>query len=301
MTNPLLAALQENYGEGLEVEDDVSTVRGLLSYTRRWLVGELEAEDLESPCLEMANRLAAGAAKTQSDLDSNEQLGPQMREPMEATIEAYTTLAELLEELPRIAEEEDLSTYRELIETFEAERAAVLDAQSLIHRLMNGDTKRCPGCGDALEQYECPECELMALYPDPGLLNSTHTQAASLPAVHGQVYRAFTAVMKGRQSLPFLLEQLEPLEEHLDKLLDAAKNLKNSPLRRQIQASLDGVKRIRAVEDNALMSELTRGWDEIFTAAVVSQRILRELAQEEGLLEEPHRNTEDVINVDGLD
>ncbi len=321
-SNPLLAALQNNYGDGSPPPDDLTTVRGLLSFCKKWLDGETPTSALNNPCIEMGSRLRAGATATELDLTNSPSLQPEMRAPVERTAVAYRNIAGILEELPQIAAEGDEEAYAEAIADFEEERQAVLDAQTTITSQLDGTVRRCPRCGIAAEMAEIcpavPSCEVIPLYPDPKLLNNTNQRTANLSPAHAAVYRAYVAVMDGKESLPHVISNLPALETHLKDLLKNAEQMKGAEaadeaqkdefedgkavahrLEKEIQASLDGITRIRAVQENFSMSELTRGWDQIFDAGQTIQGALQKFAKAHGYLDPAVLEAADLIQITG--
>lgn len=321
-SNPLLAALQNNYGDGSPPPDDLTTVRGLLSFCKKWLDGETPTSALNNPCIEMGSRLRAGATATDLDLKNSPSLQPEMRAPVERTAMAYRNIAGILEELPQIAAVGDREAYAEAIADFEEERQAVLDAQTTITSQLDGTVRRCPRCGVAAENSEVcpaePSCQVVPLFPDPKLLNNTNQKTANLTPAHAAVYRAYVAVMDGKESLPHLISALPSLESHLHDLLNQAAQMKtleatddaqkdefedgkvvSQRLEKEIEASLEGVARMRAVAENFSMSELTRGWDQIFDAGQAIQGALQKFAKAHGYLDPAVLEAADLIQITG--
>jgi hypothetical protein len=139
-TDSLLAALQGNYGMGGPAIDDVNTVRGLLNFCQKWTEGLVNAEELGTPCLAMAGRLRAGADEMEADLRKNPDMGQEMKQPITRTMEAYRAIADVLDEFPEFAKDENIDDFLDNLEVFEEERQAVLDAQEEIQFKLSGKT-----------------------------------------------------------------------------------------------------------------------------------------------------------------
>ena len=319
----LLAALQGNYGLGEPIEDDVNTVRGLLGFCKKWTDGLVHPAELNDPCLAMAARLKAGANDMEADLKANAEMAEEMRTPIKRTMEAYRAIADVLEEFPEFAKDDNIDDFLDNLEVFEEERQAVLDAQEQIQFQLSGKTALCPRCGSSGEAPDCETCLLARLYPDPAA-NRAKLQQARLPGLYGKVFKAYVRVISGKRSLPALWEALAPLEEHLDTLLSTRKQLakrvasgKLNPRRKQearaaehmlmgaepdVQLALKGVERMKAAEQSLRMSDLSRGWEDIFHAAqaleLTAARIRRRLGAEDEQIS-PTENTADGVFFSG--
>lgn len=319
-TDSLLAALQGNYGLSEIVIDDVGTVRGLLDFCKKWLKGKAHADELLQPCSSMASRLRLGADEMKRDLDRNQDMALEMRQPIERTVEAYLTIAELLDELPAMAEDENLVDFKDNLEAFEEERLAVLDAQEEIQFQLSGKTLLCPKCGLAGEESSCPRCGLVRLYPDPESYKARFQQA-TLSGIYGKVFRMYQRVAGGERPLVRMAAALDPLEEHLEALQDTRKRLLHriatgelSKSRRgrlraverllgvaavDIGRALAGVERMRSAEVSLKLSDLSRGWEDIFHAAkaieVVVVQIRRELGVESDALVQGEDSTSGLL------
>jgi hypothetical protein len=302
----LLAALKGNYGVGQPWVDDVNTVRGLLSFCKKWTEGLVHADELNDPCLAMAGRLRAGANEMEADLRTNPAMADEMRAPITRTMEAYRAISDVLEEFGPFARDDNIDDFLDNLEVFEEERQAVLDAQEQIQFQLSGKVPLCPRCGSSGEEERCDKCLLTRLYPDPSA-NRARLQQARLPGLYGKVFRAYLRVLGGERSLNVLWEALGPLEEHLETLLSTRKQLRKrissgklsgrrrldaraaesllSDAQEDLQVALRGVERMRAVEHSLRMSDLSRGWEDIFHAAqgieMVAARIRRRLGDED--------------------
>lgn len=305
-TDSLLAALQGNYGGGEPAADDVNTVRGLLAFCKRWLEGQVHPDELNNPCLAMAGRLRAGAQEMESDLAANPAMAREMRDPIVRTMEAYRAIAEVLEELPELARDDNFADFEDDLDLFEEERQAVLDAQEQIQYQLSGKTPLCPRCGSSGPEGDCPKCVLTRLYPDREAMKVRHQQAR-LPGIYGKVFRSYQRVISGERSLHVLQDALSPIEEHLETLVHTrkqlAKRLSSKKLSGQrfvdaraaelllaageddVNVALRGVERMRAAEQSLRMSDLSRGWEDIFHAGqaleVTATRIRRRFGAEE--------------------
>lgn len=303
-SNPLLSALQSNYGDGSPPPPDTSTVRGLLTFCKMWLDRETETRHLNNPCMEMAGRLKAGAMATEKDLRQNPNLVESARAPIERSAEAYWTIAEILDKLPQLAAEEDVEAYEDAIDLFEHERQVVLDCTAEIEKSLSGEIRLCPRCGDQGEDDICDSCQLVRLYPDPKATEYDRSKTAILSPIYGEVNEAYDAVMSGVQSLPSLYPVLNKLEDELVELQDGyqqamdaeisdeddPQHFKDSKelakrLLGELDRTFDGIDRMRSVEENFKMANLSRGWDTIFDAAVDIKRATMRYAKNQGLLD----------------
>lgn len=299
-SNPLLAALQSNYGDGTPPPPDTSTVRGLLAFCKLWLDGEVETGELNNPCMSMSGRLKAGAKDTEKDLRQNPDLVDSAREPIEKTAEAYWLIADVLDKLPQLAAENDVDAYREAIEIFEEERQIVLDANAEIERTLSGQVKLCPRCGEQGEDEVCQPCGLIRLYPDPRAAEFDRSKTAVLDPVYGHVYQAYVAVLAGDEPLPVIFDAVSHLEQTLIALEEWCRQVTEAEvpedestedregrevaerLLKEINRSKEGVERIRSTHESYQMSDLSRGWDAIFDAAVDMQRTTQRYAKSSG-------------------
>lgn len=321
----LLAALEGNYGEGLSLPDDVGTVRGLLAFCRKWTDGRVHPEELEAPCLSMVSRLRLGAKEMEADLNRHPEMVPEMRDPISRTIGAYGLIADILEELPELAKDAEIGDFRESLELFEQERLAVLDAQDELQFQLSGKMKLCPRCGLKGDEEACPRCGLARLYPDPAS-QRLRFEKAILPGVYGKVFRAYQLVVSGERSVGRLEVSLAPLEEHLEMLLSARKKMERRradgdvpPSRRKqerallgiliaadtdIRLALAGIDRMREATVSWKMSDLARGWEDIFHAAKalseVALQVGRVLGVEPGAADPDSAVSRSTVLVDDL-
>jgi hypothetical protein len=306
-TESLLAALKENYGLADQVVDDVNTVRGLLSFCKKWpRGGPVSAAELNNPCLLMAAQLREAAGKVERDLKENPEMAQEMRAPVQRTMEAYTSIAEVLEELPELARDQKESEFQENLELWEEERQAVLDAQQQIESFLSGSIAICPCCGSSGEPGECGPCQLLRLYPDPQAQRNASAQS-HVQGLYHQVFQAYTRVLSGQRPLSDLWEALYLLEQHLDLLLQTRLQtseqldsgvLSGQPLEEaqlteavlgeaepHIEQAIRGIEQMRVAEETLRVHDLSRGWEDIYHAAqaieAATSRIRRELLAEE--------------------
>jgi hypothetical protein len=301
----LLAALHENYGLTDYVVDDVTTVRGLLSFCKRWPQGLLNPEALNNPCFSMAGQLRAASARMEQDLEDNPTMAEAMRAPLRRTANAYQIIARLLEQLPELAMQGDLREFKDHLEEFEQERLAVLEAQEQMEVQLHGPLPVCPRCGSSGEHPDCEPCMLTRLYPDTHALRA-ESQADRVRGLYANVFGTYLRVVKGERSLRVLLSHLVQLEEHLESLLhtrkQATRRLDAGQLggrRREealvteavlleaeqdIKLALQGIETMREAEKSLRVYDLSRGWDDIFHASqsieMTTARIRREMMEE---------------------
>lgn len=301
----LLSALVNNYGSSDLSVDNITTVRGLLGYCKKWPEGMVSAEDLNNPCLEMAMRLREGAAQMEGSLQRNSVMTQETSSPIARTAQAYLAIAEILEELPELARDEKSEEYVEDLELFEEERQAVLEAQEQIEVHLSGKVPLCPRCGSPGEETACPSCLLTRLYPDPKALHEDD-ESAQLAGCYGNAYTAYRQAIFGERPLEDLWPALNELESHFEELLSARQQLLGrledetaneeskvleallSSSESDIVMGLAGVARMKNSEQTRRAYDLTRGWDDIYHASqaieVTASRIRRTLAEDE----EPH-------------
>lgn len=304
MENPLLSALQSNYGDGAPPPPDVNTVRGLLTFCKMWLDGETETEELNNPCMSMSGRLKGGAKDTEADLRQNPDLVESARRPIERMAEAYWKIADVLDQLPHLAAQNDTQKYKEAIEIFEEERQAVLDCNAEIERSMSGEVRLCPRCGEQKGEF-CDRCGLIKLYPDPRATEYDQTKTAVLSPIYGVVNKAYDAVMSGKESLPHVfhaVDQLDAILIEMQKAYEEAANMEAvdgedtqeyqdgiqlaNRLLDELEKTFAAIDRIRDVEENYRMADLSRGWDTIFDSAVAMQRATQRFAKAYGHVED---------------
>lgn len=304
----LLAALVGNYGDPEHTVDNVSTVRGLLSFCKKWPEGLVGAEELNNPCLEMAMRLREGASQMEQSLRQNPAMTLRTSSPISRTAQAYVAIAEVLEELPQLAVEGETEDFLDNIDLFEEERLAVLEAQEQIELHLSGKVPLCPRCGSGGEEPLCSSCSLIRLYPNPSALRDAG-EADGLEGSYGLVYRAYRQSILGECSLSVLWSALDGLQEHLEELLatrkQLARRLEDEPsgsstssaesemleallaaAETDIKMGLAGVEKMREAEESQRVYDLSRGWEDIFYAfqaiEVTASRIQRELSEDEG-------------------
>lgn len=292
--NPLFAALQASYGA--PPEEDPTTVRGLQRYCRQWLRGEISAEDLHNPCWEMAGRLRGAAQATFADLEKNPELCEESREPVIVTGEGYEAIASILEELPVLAAENQREDFEEALEEYEAERVAVLEATEEINAQMSGQERRCFRCASTGERVRCEYCGLIMLYPDPKQLRDYSYRSAALSPLHQTVYKAYLAVLEGRESLEILLGTLPALSKHLKDITRFCDSQASSgeldwavsSLRQNVQTAMGGVARIEGVASTYRASDLNRGWEDIFESSVAIRDDVVYLGRAQGQAQGAH-------------
>ncbi len=313
-SNPLLAALQSNYGDGSPPPPDPSTVKGLLAFCKLWLEGEVQSDELNNPCMSMAGRLKGGAKETENDLNQNPDLVDTARAPIERMAEAYWTIAEVLDRLPGLAADNDRAAYKEAVSLFEEERLIVLDCNAEIERSLSGETRLCPRCGGEGEEDVCGRCDLVRLFPDPRATEYDRSKTAVLGPVYGTVYETYNAVMSGTTSLASIFSVVDSLEQYLlglQKGYEEALQIPPDPedgdntdfedgkelaerLLDKIERSFEGIDRIRGVHKTFQMSDLSRGWDTIFDSAVDIQRLTQRFAKAHGYEEALTQSTDSI-------
>lgn len=304
MENPLLAALQSNYGDGEPPPPDVNTVRGLLAFCKLWLDGEVDTDELNNPCMSMSGRLKGGAKDTEADLRQNPDMVESARAPIARMGQSYWAIADVLDRLPLLAADNDIAGYKQAIELFENERQVVLDCSAEIERSMSGEIRMCPRCGAPEGEY-CDKCGLIKLYPDPRATENDRSKTAILAPIYGRVNEAVDAVMGGKANLPHVVDvtnQLEDVLVEMQKSYEQAAEMEASRdgstqefrdsldlanrLLDEIENSFAGIDRIRDVEQTFRMGDIARGWDTIFDAAVAMQRATKRFAKSYGHIDD---------------
>ena len=300
MENPLLAALQSNYGDGDPPPPDVNTVRGLLEFCKLWLDGDTQTRELNNPCMSMSGRLKGGAKDTEADLRQNPDLVDAARRPIERMAQGYWRIAEVLDRLPELAADKDIAGYKEAIEIFEVERQAVLDCNAEIERSLSGEIRLCPRCGDQCGEF-CEACGLITLYPDPRATEYDRSKTAVLPPIYGKVNKAYDAVMTGEKSLHVVLDAADDLEQYLVDVQKGYRQVAEMEMEdgegaaeakegqelaqrilRDIEKVFGGIERLRRAQESLQMSDLSRGWDTIFDAAADIQGSSNRFAKAHG-------------------
>ncbi|MCA9777801.1 MAG: hypothetical protein KC800_13825 [Candidatus Eremiobacteraeota bacterium] len=316
MENPLLAALQSNYGDGEPPPPDVNTVRGLLEFCKLWLDGDTETAELNNPCMSMSGRLKGGAKATEADLRQNPDLVDSARRPIERMAQGYWRIAEVLDRLPGFAADNDIEAYKEAIAIFEEERQAVLDCNAEIERSMSGEFRLCPRCGDQGGEF-CEACGVIMLYPEPRATEYDRSKTAVLAPIYGRINQAYDDVMSGKESLPRILRAVDELDAilvEMQKSYEQAANMEIADgednqeyadgkelanrLLDDIEKQFAAIDRIRDVEESFRMGDLSRGWDSIFDAAVSMQRATQRFAKAYGHME-GNTDQSDSINFSG--
>ena len=301
-----LSALVGNYASADPAADNLGTVRGLLSYCRKWPRGEVGAEALNNPCFEMATRLREGASRMEASLRDNPAMTAETSWPISRTAQAYLAIAEVLEELPELAREGRGEEFTDNLDLFEQERQAVLQAQEQIEVQLSGKVPLCPRCGSGGEESLCFDCQLTRLYPDPKAL-AEDDEASEVAGVYGEVYQAYRSAILGEAPLDPLWTGLDQLEAHLEDLTLHLKELfedlqgeavqQESPtesatleallaaVESEILAAHTGLERMREAENSLRVYDLQRGWEEIYHASraieVTASRVRREIADDD--------------------
>lgn len=298
-----LSALVGNYASSDPAADNLATVRGLLSYCRKWPRGEVGAEELNNPCFEMSTRLREGASRMEASLNGNPVMTAETSWPISRTAQAYLAIAEVLEELPALAREGREEEFIDNLDLFEQERQAVLQAQKQIEVQLSGKVPLCPRCGSGGEESLCSDCQLTRLYPDPKAL-AEDDEASEVAGVYGEVYQAYRSAILGEASLDPLWTGLDQLEAHLEDLTLHLKELfeglqgeavqQESPsesatlealltaVESEILAAHTGLERMREAESSLRVYDLQLGWDEIYHASraieATASKVRREIA-----------------------
>ena len=283
-----LEAIQGNYGGAKPTPDDLTSVRGLLVYCKKWCSGLLTAEELHNPCLAMAGRLRAAASSTDIELEGSPEMAEALVAPIERTADAYEVIADILEELPILASESRSHDFLDALEEFEQERQAVLDAKSLIAKQLQGSRAICPRCASSGSETSCPQCELVRLFPDPEAGNRADLVRVELRGPYHRLFRCYTEVVTGQRSLPTLEAALTGLRAHLRAMLQAGARLRKSSLagteeaielatrlQPDVEKALSGVQRMEECLQSRALSDLHRGWEDVFDAAVIIENGVR--------------------------
>ncbi len=280
--NPLYSALQDAYSTEEAVSENLSSFRGLNSYTRRWLSGTVATEHLRIALDTMLGRVEQAAEAERQNLETNPDIDHDLCDIVETAHECYRAIAEALEQM--LAELEDGERFRQAFSLLQE----ATEEFYLNHRRMtewrNKAEPMCPRCSATGEQ-RC-DCELTLLIPDHEFLQEQGASSATLSPQHALAHQAYQDVLTGQKSLEALWEPLEGLENSLQSQKSMASEMLRmegvSDLGEAILAVLDdgvaGITRMREAHLSLRMSDLNQGWKAVFEAGVNLTSLLADLA-----------------------
>lgn len=194
----------------------------------------------------------------------------------------------IFEELPTLAANNQRAKFEEALEEFEAERLVVLEATEESNAQMSDRDCRCQRCGQLGTAVDrCKDCGLTMLHPDPKQLQDYSLTSARLSLSHVRLYNALVSVKEGKSSLEALMATLPTLTaqvRELTRFCDHADEEELPPwllssLRRNIQAAQGGIERLAGTATSRRISDLNRGWEDIFESSVVGPRIVPAVAR----------------------
>lgn len=199
-----------------------------------------------------------------------------------------------MKELPALAAEGQRTKFEQALEEFEAERLVVLEATEEINSQMSDRDCRCQKCGKlGTAADRCKDCGLVMLYPDPKQLQDYSLTSARLSPIHVRLYNALVSVKEGKSSLESLMATIPPLTAQLRELTrfcerageDELPPWLESSLRGSIQVAQGGVERLAGASTSRRISDLNRGWEDIFESSVAIRADLEQARAARGQLE----------------
>ena len=234
-----------------------TTVRGVASLCHSWLGGQIEAGELNNPCLHLSTSLREAAQGIADDVEQNTQLIPELREHLQSMSEAYSGMADALNSLLDFANEGDRDAFSSELAAYEEELNFIVEAQSeLLGEVESGELK-CPGCGEEGEEDVCPPCQLVRLYPDTSDTALLSERVDSLPESLAQTRRAVFQVVNGESSLPIVLDTLPALYDLFEE---------SSLPEYQASLGIAGVDTLQSLLETRSLLALKQGWNQIYEA-----------------------------------
>lgn len=266
-----------------------TTMRELLEAGRRWLADPGQAPTLLAGIDHMADKVAGNAAATEADLRINPRVDPELRDALVRSEAGYRELEGLLQELRTAVQSEDSADVAELLDRAEAVTAEIQGLGRFMREWLEAPGPRCPQCGSAGPDPWCQACALDRLIADPAHLLDRRVRSATLPPAFVSVHRQYTAVLEGKAPLADLYGALDTLESALrvtranaDVL---ARRMESEPaaiLVATVDRAMQGIRRMRQVEETRAMRDLNQGWEQLFQVGQEMQPATAEVLAEGG-------------------
>jgi len=283
----LIANLRDNFG----APPDTSTVKGITRYCEMWIADEaaVNSSELMRSCEAMIKMLSQAIEATESDLEKTGPTHESLADPVERSIQAYERLQETLRELKEVVGAEGRAKAESLLEELRQASDVLHQAQMDMEHWVRQEIPRCPRCGSD-EADPCPNCGLQLMYLDPSGGIKVKDASANLPPEFGRLYSAITTIRDGEVSLEKLGTVLPPVEKSVNTFLASvsaarqqnqeSQNLEQSEeCLREIKA---GLELLRATLSSRRITDLQKGWLQVFRSAVELQDIRRSLLEEFG-------------------
>lgn len=291
-SNPLFSALQDNFGGDEVVElDDFSNLAGLIAYCQKWLDEKIEASDLNNPCLALAGRLIAAAKSTEASVANDNAMDDRIADALLEMAAAFQSSGEVLEQMPRVAEEADRPEFEEGMAILKEDLDRISEAQEILNSQVGGSQKICPKCASAGDEPRCKQCKFMRLYPLPlDFRNNMEARSAHLPGAYVVAYRAYQNTLAGTGCFSALLQAIPKLASYLGSLVRLSAQFKTNPnykkltaepgskaekmellldsLDSRLEQALTALERIDNVRENLQTTEIVYGWNDFFVASV---------------------------------
>jgi hypothetical protein len=283
----LIANLRENFG----APPDTSTVKGITRYCEMWIAEEaaVNSPELMHSCEAMLKRLSQAIKATESDLEKTGPTHESLADPVERSIHAYERLQEILRELKDVIGSEDRSKAVGLLEELRQASDFLHQAQMDMENWVKHEIPRCPRCGTD-EADPCPNCGLQLMYLDPSGGMKVKDASANLPPEFGRLYSAITRIRDGEAYLEKLGTVLPPVEKSVNTFLASVsaarqQNRKSQNLGQSEECLREiktGLELLRATLSSRRITDLQKGWLQVFRSAVKLQDVRRSLLEEFG-------------------
>ncbi len=273
----LIAALASNWNDddSTVVHRGPVTLKNIAASLRAWM-NQQEVPNLGARLNEMRDRVLEVARSTEKDLAG--QLAPDLREPLQASLDTYQHAEVLLDALVQ-AHEDGNRSVKNLVAGLDQARTRLLECDQQMQAWLRAPVLRCPKCGtqpQAKLGYRCPQCQVDMLYPDPESALDDSQTSAHLGPEYVAVFEALSLVVQGEAPLSRLLGALQPLEGMLENWARMAEGEETSnaqltyaldTVADAARRSLQGAAQLRSVVDTRQTRDLNEGWRILFEGA----------------------------------
>ncbi len=273
----LIAALAANWDGGDNsgaLHTGPVTLANLTAALKLWMEGK-PTPNLGSRIEQMRERVLEVARSTEQDLQGK--LAPDLRGPLQASLDAYEGLDPVLEALAE-AHAGGNRAVKNLVAFLEKTRTQLLECDQAMHAWLRAPVLRCPRCGLTRDSggARCPDCNVDLLYPDPESALSDAQTSAHLGPEYIEVFQALSLVVEGEAPLSRLLGALDRLETMLRNwaMLAEAEETSNAQLTYALDTvadaarrSLEGAAQMRSVTQTRQTRDLNEGWRILFECA----------------------------------
>lgn len=270
-------------------QEDSGTIRGVIALLEQWAGGELRAEDVLNPTGAMQRRLEEAARHNAAEIQANPQQSEPVRGHNERIQEGFEVCAEVLLEVQEGIENGARAEVAKLLDELKAAADQVTAARIALEDWMSSPEPLCPGCGGRGDGRSCQSCNLELLVPDPDAAEVPQSRQAQLGPEYVAVFQAYHAALSGRQPLSGLQSPLAQLQSRVGEWMNLSGSINDQAVN-ELLAELEGVlegiaEGIDSMESAFItrrVSDLNRGWREIFNNAVAMQNLLPELGAAAG-------------------